>query len=69
VIAGSWDWNDPATANTGLILRVTTAPERTHLSLSKDAPDPREVCPPSIGEIVEFPEVGGLHHWYARRAA
>jgi putative transposase len=42
---------------------------RTHLSLSKDAPDARQVCPPAMGEIVELPEVGGLHHRYARLAA
>ena len=42
---------------------------RTHLSLSKDAPEPREVCPPAMGEIVELPEVGGLHHRYVRLAA
>jgi putative transposase len=42
---------------------------RTHLSLGKDAPDPREIQPPSMGDIVEHSEVGGLHHWYERRAA
>jgi hypothetical protein len=42
---------------------------RTHLSLGKDAPDTRPVQPPSAGEIVSFPEVGGLHHRYERRAA
>jgi transposase InsO family protein len=42
---------------------------RTHLSLGKDAPDPRRIQPPSAGEIVAFPEVGGLHHCYERRAA
>jgi transposase InsO family protein len=42
---------------------------RTHLSLSKDAPEPRAVHPPSMGSIVEIPEVGGLHHRYERRAA
>ena len=42
---------------------------RTHLSLSKDAPEPRAVQPPNLGEIVELPEVGGLHHRYERRAA
>jgi hypothetical protein len=25
--------------------------------------------PPSAGEIIAFPEVGGLHHRYERRAA
>jgi hypothetical protein len=27
------------------------------------------VQPPETGEVVEFPEVGGLHHRYERRAA
>ena len=42
---------------------------RTHLSLGKDWPRPRPVQPRSDGEIVELPEVGGLHHRYERRAA
>lgn len=42
---------------------------RTHLSLGKDAPDPRSVHPPAMGKIVELPEVGGLHHRYERLAA
>jgi putative transposase len=42
---------------------------RTHLSLEKDAPIPRRVQPPELGTVVEFPEVGGLHHRYERRAA
>jgi hypothetical protein len=42
---------------------------RTHLALGKDAPEPRKVEPPDIGPIVAFPEVGGLHHRYTRRAA
>ena len=42
---------------------------RTHLSLGKDTPDPRTVEPPAMGRVVEFSEVGGLHHRYARRAA
>jgi hypothetical protein len=42
---------------------------RTHLSLGKDAPEPRAVHPPSMGEIVELPEVGRLHHRYERLAA
>jgi putative transposase len=44
-------------------------PCRTHLSLGKDAPEPRAVEPPERGEVVELPLVGGLHHRYARRAA
>jgi len=39
---------------------------RTHLSLGKDAPDPRPVQLTSAHEIVAFPEVGGLHHRYER---
>jgi putative transposase len=42
---------------------------RTHLSLSKDAPEPRSVQLPSQGRVVEVPRVGGLHHEYQRRAA
>jgi len=42
---------------------------RTHLSLAKDAPEPRSVQPPSEGRVVEVPRVGGLHHEYFRRAA
>ena len=42
---------------------------RTHLSLNKDCPRPRRVQLPSAGNIVTFPEVGGLHHRYERRAA
>ena len=42
---------------------------RTHLSLAKDAPEFRAVHLPRLGEVVRFPEVGGLHHRYERRAA
>ena len=42
---------------------------RTHLSLVKDAPNPRAVTPPQAGLVIELPEVGGLHHRYERRAA
>jgi len=42
---------------------------RTHLAIRKDAPEPRAVRPPDFGEVVELPEVGGLHHRYERRAA
>ena len=42
---------------------------RTHLSLAKDAPEPRSVQPPRQGSVVEVPRVGGLHHEYLRRAA
>jgi transposase InsO family protein len=42
---------------------------RTHLSLEKDAPEPRPVEHPDQGGIVEIPMVGGLHHRYTRQAA
>ena len=42
---------------------------RTHLSLEKDAPDGRNIEPPSLGAVLSIPEVGGLHHRYSRRAA
>jgi transposase InsO family protein len=42
---------------------------RTHLSLEKDAPDMRPIQRPEVGTIVVTPEVGGLHHRYARQAA
>ena len=42
---------------------------RTHLSLDKDAPVPRETHEPSAGPVVEVPHLGGLHHHYERRAA
>jgi hypothetical protein len=42
---------------------------RTHLSLGMDSPESRAVQPPSLGKVVDFPEVGGLHHHYERLAA
>jgi putative transposase len=42
---------------------------RTHLSLGKDAPQPRQTQTPADGEVIEIAEVGGLHHHYERRAA
>jgi hypothetical protein len=44
-------------------------PCRTHLSLGKDAPEPRPAEPPESGRVLELPLVGGLHHRYTRRAA
>jgi transposase InsO family protein len=50
--------------------RVYYNETRTHLSLSKDAPDGREVHQPERGAaIVALPVLGGLHHRYERRAA
>jgi len=42
---------------------------RTHLSLGMDSPESRPVQPPAHGKIIQFPEVGGLHHHYERLAA
>jgi putative transposase len=42
---------------------------RTHLSLAKDAPEPRAVQAQNFGPVIEYPEVGGLHHRYERTAA
>jgi hypothetical protein len=37
---------------------------RTHLSLSKDAPMPREAQ--RAGRVLALPILGGLHHRYVR---
>jgi hypothetical protein len=42
---------------------------RCHMSLEGDAPEPRAVQGPDLGQVVELPEVGGLHHRYVREAA
>jgi len=42
---------------------------RTHLALDKDAPVSRPVQPSSLGDVIEIPQVGGLHHLYKRVAA
>ncbi|MBA3438927.1 MAG: transposase [Pyrinomonadaceae bacterium] len=42
---------------------------RTHLSLGKDAPEARPTQRPESGEVIELPQVGGLHHRYERQAA
>jgi len=41
----------------------------THLSLGMDSPESRSVQPPALGKVVQFPEVGGLHHHYERLVA
>jgi putative transposase len=41
----------------------------THLSLGMDSPESRSVQWPALGKVVQFPEVGGLHHHYERLAA
>ena len=42
---------------------------RTHLSLGKDAPEPRCIQPAAMGSVVAVSQVGGLHHRYERRVA
>jgi len=34
-----------------------------------DSPESRSVQPPALGKVAQFPEVGGLHHYYERLAA
>ena len=41
----------------------------TCLSLGVDSPESRSMLSPALGKIVQFPEVGGLHHHYERLAA
>lgn len=41
---------------------------RTHLSLDRNSPIPREVEPRSQGEVIGIPQLGGLHHRYTRAA-
>lgn len=42
---------------------------RTHQGLEMDCPEHRRVQPMRHGRIVEFEEIGGLHHHYERIAA
>ena len=41
---------------------------RTHMSLGGNSPIPRKVEPPSKGDVVAIPYLGGLHHRYTRAA-
>ena len=42
---------------------------RAHLSLEMDSSESRSVQLPALGKVVQFAEVGGLHHHYERIAA
>ncbi len=42
---------------------------RTHLSLDRNSPVPREVEPQKRGRVLSVPQVSGLHHRYTRVAA
>jgi len=41
---------------------------RTHLSLERNAPVPRDIEPPARGRVIAISQVGGLHHLYKRAA-
>lgn len=41
---------------------------RTHQSLGRNAPEPREVEPPENGRVTSTSYLGGLHHRYTRAA-
>ena len=41
---------------------------RLHLSLERNSPFPRPVCPPAQGKVVANAYLGGLHHCYTRAA-
>jgi len=41
---------------------------RAHLSLERNSPIPRPLCPPERGEVVAKAYLGGLHHCYSRAA-
>ena len=60
---------DIALENLALRQQLAVFKRKTHLSLAKDAPATRVVQGPEAGEIVEIPQLGGLHHRYERRAA
>ena len=41
---------------------------RAHLSLDRNSPISRPVCPPEQGKVVATAYLGGLHHCYTRAA-
>jgi hypothetical protein len=41
---------------------------RAHLSLDRNSPISRPVCPPAQGKVVAKAYLGGLHHCYTRAA-
>jgi transposase InsO family protein len=41
---------------------------RTHLSLDRNSPNPRDIEPPERGRVIAIPQVGGLRHRYRRAA-
>ena len=63
---GATDTGLLGTRSDGCLIADLYHRDRTHLSLEKDAPEPRPVERPDHGAIVEMPVVGGLHHRYTR---
>jgi putative transposase len=41
---------------------------RPHQGLDGDSPAPRAIDPPTNGQVIAFPQVGGLHYHYQRVA-
>lgn len=41
---------------------------RAHLSLDRNSPIPRAICPPKQGKVVAKAYLNGLHHCYTRAA-
>ena len=41
---------------------------RPHLSLDRNAPVPRPIESAERGKVIAIPQLGGLHHRYARAA-
>jgi transposase InsO family protein len=62
-------WNERSLRRTLRVYLAYYHHWRTHLALDKDAPDPRATQSPDHGAVVECAHVGGLHHYYERRAA
>jgi transposase InsO family protein len=60
--------------NEAHLLRILTAyfayyhEARTHLSLERNAPVPRQIESPERGNVTAIPHLGGLHHRYTRAA-
>ena len=42
---------------------------RTHFSFEMDSPGSQPVQLPGSGQVVQFPQLGGLHHHYERIVA
>ena len=52
-----------------LMHRKVLASSHQHLMAEAPAPEPRRVESPAMGQVSAIPKVGGLHHYYTRRAA